>query len=81
MILELAFGVSVMMALVNAGAAYLMYRQYLTLAESTLEFAGLVIDSIREQDDGSMMVDPVSLAGVSMDHLSQLYGLLRWIRG
>lgn len=37
-------------------------------------------ESIEEHEDGSITVDPLALAGNSMDHLSQLSGLLKWIR-
>lgn len=57
-----------------------MFRQYLALAEASLEFAAVVVESIREQEDGSIIVDPMNLAGVSMDHLSQISGLIRWIK-
>ena len=81
MILELVSGISVGLAILNGGAVYLLYRQYVSLAEVSLEFAAVVVESIREQGDGSIETDPMILAGLSMDHLSHLSGLMRWIRG
>lgn len=62
------------------GSSISCARRYLSLAEISLEFAGMVAGSITEED-GEDGVDPVVLAGVSMDHLSHLSGLVRWIRG
>jgi len=59
---------------------FLLYRQYVTLAEVTIEYAEQVIESIEEQEDGSLSIDPITLAGNSMDHLSLISGLLKWIR-
>ncbi len=81
MIAELVSGVSVGFAVLNGGALYLLYRQYISLAESSLQFAAIVMESIREEEDGTMVVDPINLAGISMDHLSQMSGIVKWIRG
>ena len=45
-----------------------------------MEFAALVVTSIQEQEDGSVTIDPLALAATSMDHISQLSGLLKWVR-
>ncbi|MGV8109131.1 hypothetical protein [Methanospirillum sp.] len=45
-----------------------------------MEFAALVISSIEEAEDGTISVNPLSLAATSMDHISQLSGLLKWVR-
>nr|WP_319537627.1 hypothetical protein [uncultured Methanospirillum sp.] len=79
MIAELMAGIGCGFAVLNGAAAYLVYRQYLSLAEISLEFAGMVAESITEED-GEIRVDPMVLAGVSMDHLSHVSGLVRWIR-
>ena len=65
---------------INAVAAILVYRQYLQLAAESMEFVALVITSIEEKEDGSISVDPLALAATSMDHVSQLSGLLMWVR-
>ena len=80
MIFQLISEISIGMMIINAGAAYFLYQQYMTLAETTLEFAVMVVDSIQEQEDGTVVIDPENLAGISLDHLSQMTGLLRWIR-
>ncbi len=80
MILQLVSGISIGMMIVNGGVAYFLFRQYMTLAETTLEFASIVVDSIREQEDGSIYIDPENLIGISLDHLSQVNGLLGWIQ-
>ncbi len=79
MIAELMAGIGCGVAVLNGAAAYLVYRQYLSLAEVSLEFAGMVAESITEED-GEIRVDPMVLAGVSIDHMSHLSGLVRWIR-
>jgi len=66
--------------IINAVAAILVYRQYRHLAAKSMEFAALVITSIEEKEDGSISVDPLALAATSMDHVSQLSGLLKWVR-
>ncbi|WP_300039469.1 hypothetical protein [Methanospirillum sp.] len=58
----------------------LVYRQYLKLASESMEFAALVISLIEEAEDGTIPVNPLSLAATSMDHISQLSGLLKWVR-
>lgn len=60
--------------------SYLIYRQFRSLAEVSLEYAGLVVSSIREQEE-EIVVDPLTLAGISMDHLSQVSGMVSWIWG
>ncbi|MDD1729997.1 MAG: hypothetical protein LUQ50_13120 [Methanospirillum sp.] len=81
MIAEVLSGISVGFAVLNGGGLYLLYRQYISLAESSLEFAAIVMESIQEEEDGTLVVDPVTLAGVSMYHLSQMSGIVKWIRG
>lgn len=66
--------------IVNVVGLYLLYRQYMKLAASSMEFAALVVESIEEKEDGSVSVDPLALAATFMDHISQLSGLLKWIR-
>ena len=79
MIAELLAGIGTGFAVINGAAAYLVYRQYVSLAEVSLEFAGIVAESITEED-GEIRVDPMILAGVCMDHLSHVSGLVRWLR-
>ncbi len=81
MIPELVSGISIGFAFLNGGAAYLLYRQYVSLAGVSLEFAAMIAESIKEQEDGSITMDPMFLAGLSMDHMSELGGLVKWIRG
>ncbi len=69
------------MAILNGGAAYFLYRQYVSLASVSLEYAGMVVEAFQEQRDGSIQVDPAVLAGLSMDHVSRLGGLVNWVRG
>jgi hypothetical protein len=57
-----------------------MYRQYLALAYESMEFVAMVIESIEEVESGEIQVNPLALAAVSMDHISQLSGMLKWIR-
>ncbi|HWQ42508.1 MAG TPA: hypothetical protein VN456_10805 [Desulfosporosinus sp.] len=59
----------------------LMLRQYILLATASLDFASVILGSIEEEEDGTLTVNPVVLAGVSMDHISLVGGLVRWIRG
>jgi hypothetical protein len=66
--------------IVNLIGLYLMYRQYMKLAASSIEFAALMVESIEEKEDRTVSVDPLALAATSMDHISQLSGLLKWIR-
>jgi len=80
MIAELMAGIGFGCAVLNGGAAYLVYRQYVSLAEVSIEFAGIVAESITEEE-GVIRVDPMVLAGLSMDHLSHVSGLVRWIGG
>jgi hypothetical protein len=79
-ILEILTGFFGGLSVINAIAALLVYRQYLQLAASSMEYAAMVIESLEEHEDGSITVDPLALAGTSMDHISQLSGLLKWIR-
>ena len=80
MIVETLVGFFGCATVLNAVAAILVYRQYLKLASETMEFAALVITSIEELEDGTISVDPLALAATSMDHVSQLSGLLKWVR-
>ena len=80
MIAELMAGIGFGLAVLNGGAAYLLFRQYLSLAEESYEFAGIILGSMTEKE-GQVEADPVALAGISMDHLSRMSGLMRWIRG
>ena len=80
MIWEVVSGFFLGGTVINAVAAILVYRQYLNLAAESMEFASLVICSIEEKEDGSISVDPLALAATSMDHVSQLSGLLKWVR-
>ena len=80
MIWEIVSGLFMGGTVINGVAAILVYRQYLQLAAESMEFAALVITSIEEKEDGSVSVDPLALAATSMDHVSQLSGLLKWVR-
>ncbi|WP_319537906.1 hypothetical protein [uncultured Methanospirillum sp.] len=80
MIWEILTGFLGSLSVINTIAAILLYRQYVKLAYESVEFAELVITSIEEAEDGSVSIDPLSLAASSMDHVSQLSGLLKWIR-
>ena len=80
MIWEMVSGFFGGMTVINGIAAILIYRQYLKLAAESVEFAAMVITAIEEGDDGSVRVDPLALAASSMDHISQLSGLLKWVR-
>lgn len=68
------------LSLINGITAFHMYRQYLKLAYESVEFTEHVITSIEEEEDGSVSIDLLSLAVTSMDHVSQLSGLLKWIK-
>ncbi len=81
MIAEVIAGVSAGIAVVNGGALFLVLRQYLTLAEISHEFAAGIVESVREEEDGAVSVDALAVAGQAMDHLGQLGGLVRWMRG
>jgi hypothetical protein len=80
MIWEVVSGILGGATVINAIAALLVYRQYLKLASESMEFAALVITSIEEAEDGTISVNPLALAATSMDHVSQLSGLLKWVR-
>ncbi|NLV26911.1 MAG: hypothetical protein GXY48_07080 [Methanomicrobiales archaeon] len=77
---EVVSGILGGVTVINAIAALLVYRQYLKLASESMEFAALVISSIEEAEDGTISVNPLALAATSMDHVSQLSGLLKWVR-
>ncbi|QVV89828.1 hypothetical protein KHC33_04835 [Methanospirillum sp. J.3.6.1-F.2.7.3] len=76
---EMVSGILGGATVINEIAALLVYR-YLKLASESMEFAALVISSIEEAEDGIISVNPLSLAATSMDHISQLSGLLKWVR-
>jgi hypothetical protein len=80
MMWEMVSGILGGASVINAIAALLVYRQYLKLASESMEYASLVICSIEEKEDGSVSIDPLALAALSMDHVSQLSGLLKWVR-
>lgn len=80
MIWEVLTGVGLGGTVINGIALILMYRQYLSLASESMEFAALVIESVEEFEDGNIGVDPLSLAALSMDHISRLSGMITWIR-
>jgi len=80
MIWEVLTGVGLLGTVINGIALILMYRQYLSLASEPMEFEALVIESLEELEDGNIRVDPLSLAAISMDHISRLSGILTWIR-
>ncbi len=67
--------------MVNGGALFLVLRQYLALAEISHEFAAGIVESIREEENGSVSVDALAVAGQAMDHLSQVGGLVRGVKG
>jgi hypothetical protein len=75
MILELISGAAISACGINLIALYLLYRQYISLIEESIEFAGIVLTSLEEQEDGSIQTDPLSLAAFSMDHVSRLSAL------
>lgn len=77
---EVISGVFGCTTVVNAVIALMMVRRYLALAASSMEFASLIVSSIEENEDGTISVNPLVLAATSMDHLSQLSGMLKWIR-
>ncbi|PWR73853.1 hypothetical protein [Methanospirillum lacunae] len=70
MIWEILTGFLGSLSVINTIAAILLYRQYVKLAYESVEFAELVITSIEEAEDGSVSIDPLSLAASSMDHVS-----------
>ena len=80
MIWEVMSGIFGGAMVINAVAALLVHRQYLKLASESMEFAALVISSIEEAEDGTISVNPLSLAATSMDHVSQLSRLFKWVR-
>ena len=64
---------------VNTVSSLLVYRQDLKLPSESMDYAALVITSIEEKEDGSIVVHPLALAATSMDHVSQFSGILEWI--
>lgn len=80
MILELISGFFVSVSMVNGIALILLIRNYFILAETSMEFAAVIIESIHEEGDGSIRVNALELAGISMDHLSHVSGLVTWIK-
>lgn len=80
MIWEIVSGFGITAVVIEGVTIFMMYRQYLSLAAESMEFAAMVVESIKEKDDGDITVDPLALAATSMDHISQLSGLLKWIR-
>ncbi len=79
MIAEVIAGISTGLAVLNGCVVYLMYKEYMRLADASLEFAGIVIESIREEN-GEIKVEPMALAGLSFDHMIQLSSLWKWIK-
>jgi hypothetical protein len=67
------------LAILNGGAAYLMYRKYVHLADLSLEFAGIISASLWEDESGVLHANPATLAGISFDQLSRLDSSLKWI--
>ncbi|WP_319580058.1 hypothetical protein [uncultured Methanospirillum sp.] len=51
--------------IVNVIGLILMYRQYMKLAASSMDFAALVVESIEEKEDGTVTVDPLALVATS----------------
>lgn len=80
MIWEVISGILGSAMVVNGFAAFMVYHRYLQLAAASMEYAAMVIESIEEGEDGSITIDPVALVGTSMDHISYLSGLLKWVR-
>jgi len=76
MILEVISGAATTGCVVNLVALYLIYRQYTALAQEALEFAGIVLTSL-EEEDGKITTDPISLAAFAMDYASRLTALTR----
>ena len=76
---EMVSGILGGATVINAIAVLLVYR-YLKLASESMEFAALVISSIEEAEGGTILVNPLALAATSMDHVSQLSCLLKWVR-
>jgi hypothetical protein len=64
----------------NVVSSLLVYRQNLELDSEPLNYSALVITSIEEKEDGSISIDPLALATTSKEHVSQLSGLINWIR-
>lgn len=80
MIWEIMSGFFMGGMVINAVAAILVNRQYLNLAAESMEFAAMVITSVEGAEDGTVSDDPLTLAATSVDHVSQLSGLLKWVR-
>ncbi|PWR71400.1 hypothetical protein [Methanospirillum lacunae] len=66
-------------AILNGGAAYLMYRKYVHLADISLEFAGIISASLWEDDSGVLHVNPTTLAGISFDQINRLDSSIKWL--
>ncbi len=77
MISDLICVVSGIIALINGGALVLLYRQYRELAKVTIEFAGLVVASVREED-GELVVIPEVIAGMAVEQLERVHRIVRW---
>ncbi len=56
-----------------------MYRQYIHLADLSLEYAGIIIASIREDETGGLGVNPDVIAGLSIDQIKRLNTALKWV--
>ena len=65
---------------VSTVSSLLIYRQDLKLSSESMDYAALVITSIEEKEDGSVVVNPLALAATSMDHVSQFSGIREWIQ-
>ncbi|MCK9591231.1 MAG: hypothetical protein M0Q91_04365 [Methanoregula sp.] len=65
---------------INTVSSLLVYRQDLKLTSESMDYAALVITSIEEKEDGSILVNPLALAATSMDHVSQFSAIVEWIQ-
>ena len=68
--------VSILLAILNGSAVIVLYRQYRDLAEVSLEFAALLTTMITEEE-GEVRVESLALAGMVVDHLSRVSGMVR----
>ncbi|PWR74344.1 hypothetical protein [Methanospirillum lacunae] len=75
MILELISGGAISACAFNLIVLYILYRRYISLLEESIEFVGIILTSLEEQEDGSIQTDLLSLAAFSMDHVSRLTAL------
>jgi hypothetical protein len=80
LIWEILTGLGLGGTVINGIALILMYRQYVSLASESMEFAAMVVESIKEPENGNVQMDPLALATTSIDHINQFSGLLKWIR-